>query len=62
MVLVTSLGFAAVHGGLSFPKQVSVAVIGMWWGLSYLAAGRNLLVPITAHAYQNLMNLLKWLV
>jgi membrane protease YdiL (CAAX protease family) len=52
-LLVSSLQFASVHQA-NAGSLLGIGVTGLCLGTSYLASGRNLLVPIIAHALFNL--------
>jgi membrane protease YdiL (CAAX protease family) len=52
-LLLSSLQFALAH--FAHPKSMlTIAITGLCLGTSYLQSGRNLLVPIIAHALNNL--------
>jgi membrane protease YdiL (CAAX protease family) len=53
-LLVTGAVFGALHTHYPVWGRVACAVRGVVYGFSYLRSGRNLLVPITAHALANL--------
>jgi membrane protease YdiL (CAAX protease family) len=61
VLLVTSLWFAASHS-YEIVGTAVVTTCGICHGWSYLAAGRNILVPIVAHGFFNLMQLIGMLV
>jgi membrane protease YdiL (CAAX protease family) len=52
-LLASSLQFAIAHYA-SATSMLTFTVTGLLLGTSYLQSGRNLLVPITAHALVNL--------
>jgi membrane protease YdiL (CAAX protease family) len=54
MLVLTSVWFGAAHLSHSLESKALAVASGLCWGYKYLAAGRNILVPICAHALTNL--------
>ncbi len=56
--LVVSVVFGLAHANQGPTGMVVEGIAGLWLGLVYLGAGRNLFVAIVAHGVQNTIDLL----
>lgn len=55
-LVVTSVHFGAVHFYQGLPGVLTTGIAGLLLGLAFLLFGRNLWVPITAHASMHVMS------